>query len=144
MRCFAQDHKATFGKFKFKKFLKKIISEKKKKIVLVTANERLSLFKKESTRLKSISQNCARFLQHTREKLRGGLLIIYFLFIFFFFINEIFTNARKKKCFSRLRDKNDEVAKTIQTYADSEDVNRSMSACLNNFANTLAVIGDYR
>ncbi|KAJ8686527.1 hypothetical protein QAD02_022321 [Eretmocerus hayati] len=45
---------------------------------------------------------------------------------------------------ARLRDKNDEVAKTIQTYAESEDINRSMSTCLVNFANTLSVVGDYR
>ncbi|XP_008207659.1 uncharacterized protein LOC100123748 [Nasonia vitripennis] len=44
---------------------------------------------------------------------------------------------------ARLRDKNDEVAKTIQTYADAEDINRSMSTCLVNFANTLSVVGDY-
>ena len=46
--------------------------------------------------------------------------------------------------FFRLRDKSDEVAKTIQTYADSEVVNRSMSAGLANFSATLSVIGDYR
>ncbi|XP_014215410.2 protein FAM92A [Copidosoma floridanum] len=45
---------------------------------------------------------------------------------------------------ARLRDKNDEVAKTIQTYANAEDVNRSMSMCLVNFASTLSVVGDYR
>ncbi|XP_018376059.1 PREDICTED: protein FAM92A1 isoform X2 [Trachymyrmex cornetzi] len=45
---------------------------------------------------------------------------------------------------ARLRDKSDEVAKTIQTYADSEVVNRSMSAGLANFSATLSVIGDYR
>ncbi|XP_014230034.1 protein FAM92A [Trichogramma pretiosum] len=45
---------------------------------------------------------------------------------------------------ARLRDKNDEVVKTIQIYADSEDINRSMSSCLTNFANTLGVVGDYR
>ncbi|XP_011504931.1 PREDICTED: protein FAM92A1 isoform X1 [Ceratosolen solmsi marchali] len=45
---------------------------------------------------------------------------------------------------ARLRDKNDEVAKTIQTYANSEEINRSMSTCLVNFANTLSMIGDYR
>ncbi|OXU27330.1 hypothetical protein TSAR_007290 [Trichomalopsis sarcophagae] len=44
---------------------------------------------------------------------------------------------------ARLRDKNDEVAKTIQSYADAEDINRSMSTCLVNFANTLSVVGDY-
>ncbi|KAG5306068.1 PREDICTED: protein FAM92A1-A isoform X3 [Acromyrmex echinatior] len=45
---------------------------------------------------------------------------------------------------ARLRDKSDEVAKTIQTYADSEVVNQSMSAGLANFSATLSVIGDYR
>ncbi|XP_058802636.1 CBY1-interacting BAR domain-containing protein 1-A isoform X3 [Phymastichus coffea] len=45
---------------------------------------------------------------------------------------------------ARLRDKSDEVAKAIQTYANSEDINRSMSSCLVNFSNTLSVLGDYR
>ncbi|XP_011268862.1 protein FAM92A-A isoform X2 [Camponotus floridanus] len=45
---------------------------------------------------------------------------------------------------ARLRDKNDELAKIIQTYADSEIINRSLSAGLANFSATLSVIGDYR
>ncbi|KAL0132740.1 hypothetical protein PUN28_000462 [Cardiocondyla obscurior] len=45
---------------------------------------------------------------------------------------------------ARLRDKNDELAKVIQTYADSEIINRSLSAGLVNFSATLSVIGDYR
>ncbi|KAM0732658.1 CBY1-interacting BAR domain-containing protein 1 [Formica fusca] len=45
---------------------------------------------------------------------------------------------------ARLRDKSDELAKIIQTYADSEIINRSLSAGLANFSATLSVIGDYR
>ncbi|XP_050448585.1 CBY1-interacting BAR domain-containing protein 1-A isoform X1 [Cataglyphis hispanica] len=45
---------------------------------------------------------------------------------------------------ARLRDKSDELAKKIQTYADSEIINRSLSAGLANFSATLSVIGDYR
>ncbi|XP_015109568.1 protein FAM92A-A isoform X1 [Diachasma alloeum] len=45
---------------------------------------------------------------------------------------------------ARLRDKNDEVAKVIQTYAESETINRSLSSGLTNFSTTLSVIGDYR
>ncbi|XP_076220439.1 CBY1 interacting BAR domain containing protein Fam92 isoform X1 [Nomia melanderi] len=45
---------------------------------------------------------------------------------------------------ARLRDKGDEVAKTIQTYAQSETVNRSLTTGLTNFSATLSVIGDYR
>ncbi|XP_024935610.1 protein FAM92A-B isoform X3 [Cephus cinctus] len=44
----------------------------------------------------------------------------------------------------RLRDKNDEVAKVIQMYAESENINQSLSNGLINFATTLSVIGDYR
>ena len=51
-------------------------------------------------------------------------------FIFFFFF--------------RLRDKNDELSKVIQTYAESENINRSLSNGLINFSTTLSVIGDYR
>ncbi|XP_015609979.1 protein FAM92A-B isoform X2 [Cephus cinctus] len=45
---------------------------------------------------------------------------------------------------ARLRDKNDEVAKVIQMYAESENINQSLSNGLINFATTLSVIGDYR
>ncbi|XP_011308143.1 protein FAM92A1-A isoform X2 [Fopius arisanus] len=45
---------------------------------------------------------------------------------------------------ARLRDKNDEVAKVIQTYAETETINRSFSSGLRNFSTTLSVIGDYR
>ncbi|XP_043467333.1 protein FAM92A-B [Leptopilina heterotoma] len=45
---------------------------------------------------------------------------------------------------ARLRDKNDEVAEVINTYAKSESMNRSLSMCLNNFSSTFAVISDYR
>ncbi|XP_012151649.1 CBY1 interacting BAR domain containing protein Fam92 isoform X3 [Megachile rotundata] len=45
---------------------------------------------------------------------------------------------------ARLRDKGDEVAKVIQTYAQSETTNRSLSMGLMNFSATLSVIGDYR
>ncbi|XP_012540161.1 protein FAM92A-A isoform X1 [Monomorium pharaonis] len=45
---------------------------------------------------------------------------------------------------ARLRDKSDELAKIIQTYADSEIINRSLSTGLVNFSATLSVIGDYR
>ncbi|KAL6443142.1 hypothetical protein ACFW04_002829 [Cataglyphis niger] len=45
---------------------------------------------------------------------------------------------------ARMRDKSDELAKKIQTYADSEIINRSLSAGLANFSATLSVIGDYR
>ncbi|XP_020293348.1 protein FAM92A1-A isoform X3 [Pseudomyrmex gracilis] len=45
---------------------------------------------------------------------------------------------------ARLRDKGDELAKIVQTYADSEVINRSMSIGLANFSATLSVIGDYR
>ncbi|XP_011632122.1 protein FAM92A isoform X3 [Pogonomyrmex barbatus] len=45
---------------------------------------------------------------------------------------------------ARLRDKGDELAKVIQTYADSEVINRSLSTGLTNFSATLSVIGDYR
>ncbi|XP_039307961.1 protein FAM92A isoform X2 [Solenopsis invicta] len=45
---------------------------------------------------------------------------------------------------ARLRDKSDELAKIIQTYADSEIINRSLSTGLANFSATLSVIGDYR
>ncbi|KAK0077113.1 hypothetical protein PV326_010268, partial [Microctonus aethiopoides] len=45
---------------------------------------------------------------------------------------------------ARLRDKNDEVAKVITTYAESETINRSLSRGLINFATTLSVIGDYK
>ncbi|XP_051158366.1 CBY1-interacting BAR domain-containing protein 1-B [Leptopilina boulardi] len=45
---------------------------------------------------------------------------------------------------ARLRDKNDEVAEVINTYAKSESINRSLSICLNNFSSTFAVISDYR
>ena len=143
MRCFAQDHKATFGKFKFKKFLKKIISEKKKNCFSDSEREAKFVQERIDAVEKHFAELCTVFAAYTRKAARWVINHLLFIY-FFFFINEIFTNARKKKCFSRLRDKNDEVAKTIQTYADSEDVNRSMSACLNNFANTLAVIGDYR
>lgn len=44
----------------------------------------------------------------------------------------------------RVRDKNDEVSKVIQNYAQAENINRSLSNGLNNFATTLSVIGDYR
>lgn len=44
----------------------------------------------------------------------------------------------------RLRDKGDEIAKIIQTYAESETINRSLSNGLTNFSTTLSVIGDYR
>ncbi|KAL2712606.1 protein FAM92A-B isoform X1 [Vespula squamosa] len=45
---------------------------------------------------------------------------------------------------ARLRDKNDEVAKTIHTYAESELINRSLNNGLLNFSATLSAIGDYR
>ncbi|XP_048508249.1 CBY1-interacting BAR domain-containing protein 1-B isoform X2 [Athalia rosae] len=45
---------------------------------------------------------------------------------------------------ARLRDKNDEVAKVVQTYAESENINQSLSNGLANFATTMSVIGDYR
>ncbi|XP_046822528.1 protein FAM92A-B isoform X1 [Vespa crabro] len=45
---------------------------------------------------------------------------------------------------ARLRDKNDEVAKTIHTYAESELINRSLSNGLLNLSATLSAIGDYR
>ncbi|XP_068989979.1 CBY1-interacting BAR domain-containing protein 1 isoform X3 [Neodiprion pinetum] len=45
---------------------------------------------------------------------------------------------------ARLRDKNDEVAKVVQNYAESENINQSLSNGLANFATTLSVIGDYR
>ncbi|KAK2587102.1 hypothetical protein KPH14_002868 [Odynerus spinipes] len=45
---------------------------------------------------------------------------------------------------ARLRDKNDDVAKTIHTYAESEMINRSLSNGLLNFSATLSAIGDYR
>ncbi|CAL7946587.1 unnamed protein product [Xylocopa violacea] len=45
---------------------------------------------------------------------------------------------------ARLRDKGDEIAKVIQTYAQSENINRSLSNGLINFSTTLSVIGDYR
>ncbi|XP_015178313.1 PREDICTED: secretion-regulating guanine nucleotide exchange factor-like [Polistes dominula] len=45
---------------------------------------------------------------------------------------------------ARLRDKNDEVAKTIHTYAESELINRSLKHGLLNFSATLSAIGDYR
>ncbi|CAK9799656.1 CBY1-interacting BAR domain-containing protein 1 [Anthophora plagiata] len=45
---------------------------------------------------------------------------------------------------ARLRDKGDEVAKVIQTYAQSETINRSLSTGLTNFSQTLSIIGDYR
>ncbi|XP_043799240.1 protein FAM92A-A isoform X1 [Apis laboriosa] len=45
---------------------------------------------------------------------------------------------------ARLRDKGDEIAKIIQTYAESETINRSLSNGLTNFSTTLSVIGDYR
>ncbi|XP_034173119.1 CBY1 interacting BAR domain containing protein Fam92 isoform X1 [Osmia lignaria lignaria] len=44
---------------------------------------------------------------------------------------------------ARLRDKGDEIAKVIQTYAHSENINRSLSTGLTNFSATLSVIGDY-
>ncbi|KAL2729843.1 CBY1-interacting BAR domain-containing protein 1 isoform X2 [Vespula maculifrons] len=44
----------------------------------------------------------------------------------------------------RLRDKNDEVAKTIHTYAESELINRSLNNGLLNLSATLSAIGDYR
>ncbi|XP_012270007.1 protein FAM92A-A isoform X2 [Orussus abietinus] len=49
--------------------------------------------------------------------------------------------ARKS---ARLRDKTDEVAKVIQTYAESENINQSLSSSLGNFAKTLSIIGDYK
>ncbi|XP_060822103.1 CBY1-interacting BAR domain-containing protein 1-A isoform X2 [Bombus pascuorum] len=45
---------------------------------------------------------------------------------------------------ARLRDKGDEIAKIIQTYAQSETINQSLSNGLANFSATLSVIGDYR
>ncbi|XP_076244532.1 CBY1 interacting BAR domain containing protein Fam92 isoform X2 [Calliopsis andreniformis] len=45
---------------------------------------------------------------------------------------------------ARLRDKGDEIAKVIQTYAQSETINRSFATGLTNFSATLSVIGDYR
>ncbi|XP_043501283.1 protein FAM92A-B-like isoform X3 [Polistes fuscatus] len=45
---------------------------------------------------------------------------------------------------ARLRDKNDEVAKTIHTYAESELINRSLNHGLLNLSATLSAIGDYR
>ncbi|XP_026667004.1 protein FAM92A-A isoform X1 [Ceratina calcarata] len=44
---------------------------------------------------------------------------------------------------ARLRDKGDEIAKVIQTYAQSETINRSLANGLTNFSATLSVIGDY-
>ncbi|KZC10935.1 Protein FAM92A1 [Dufourea novaeangliae] len=45
---------------------------------------------------------------------------------------------------ARLRDKGDEIAKVVQTYSQSETVNRSLTAGLSNLSATLSVIGDYR
>ncbi|XP_012164709.1 CBY1-interacting BAR domain-containing protein 1-A isoform X2 [Bombus affinis] len=45
---------------------------------------------------------------------------------------------------ARLRDKGDEIAKIIETYAQSETINQSLSNGLANFSATLSVIGDYR
>ncbi|XP_066594729.1 CBY1-interacting BAR domain-containing protein 1 [Prorops nasuta] len=45
---------------------------------------------------------------------------------------------------ARLRDKNDDCAKIIQSYAEAETINRSLSSGLSNFSATLSVISDYR
>lgn len=43
----------------------------------------------------------------------------------------------------RVRDKSDEVAKIVMTYAESEDVNKTLSNGLANFAYCFSILGDY-
>lgn len=44
---------------------------------------------------------------------------------------------------ARLRDKGDELAKVCLDYSDTEDVNKSLSEALSNFAINLSLISDY-
>lgn len=44
---------------------------------------------------------------------------------------------------ARLRDKGDELAKIFLDYSDAEDVNKSLSESLSNFAINLSLINDY-
>lgn len=43
----------------------------------------------------------------------------------------------------RLRDKSDEVAKIVMTFAESEDVNKTLSDALANLAYCFSILGDY-
>lgn len=44
---------------------------------------------------------------------------------------------------ARLRDKGDEIAKISLSYSESEDINKSLSECLANFASSMSTISDY-
>lgn len=44
---------------------------------------------------------------------------------------------------ARLRDKGDELARVTVTYAEYEDINKSLSNGLYNFSNCMSTIGDY-
>ncbi|GJQ84080.1 hypothetical protein Trydic_g12060 [Trypoxylus dichotomus] len=44
---------------------------------------------------------------------------------------------------ARLRDKGDEIAKITLSYAESEEINKTLSNSLVNFANTISLISDY-
>lgn len=43
---------------------------------------------------------------------------------------------------ARLRDKGDELAKVCLNYSESEDINKSLSECLSNFAITMTAVSD--
>lgn len=45
---------------------------------------------------------------------------------------------------ARIRDKNDELATVIQTYANSESVNKTLREALTNFSTILLSLGDYK
>lgn len=41
---------------------------------------------------------------------------------------------------SRIRDKTDEISKTVSFYAEAENINKTMSVALDNFADSLSVL----
>ncbi|KAK9729981.1 FAM92 protein [Popillia japonica] len=51
-------------------------------------------------------------------------------------------SAHSRKA-ARLRDTGDEIAKTTLNYAESEEINKTLSISLVNFANTISLISDY-
>lgn len=98
---------------------------------------------------KHFAELCMIFAAFTRKAARCFSVKLYRLF-FFDDMHKTFPYCftsglvHYSPVFFRLRDKSDELAKIIQTYADSEIINRSLSAGLTNFSATLSVIGDYR
>lgn len=43
---------------------------------------------------------------------------------------------------NRIRDKTDEISKTISVYAEGENINKTMRVALENFAESLSVLSD--